>query len=97
MVYFQIPPSIDHLGPMGESVISTAITYSVLEGYYPPDTKSVQHERINLDYLEEPIEGFKIAMCPDLYENQEIDNAVQESLYKCNKYFERPWRRSNRN
>ena len=38
---FPNSPSIDHLGPMGESVISTAITYSVLEGYNPLDTRSI--------------------------------------------------------
>ncbi len=76
---FPNSPSIDHLGPMGESVISTAITYSVLEGYNPLDTRSIQHERTDLKHLDEPIKGFKIAMCPDLYENQEIDRAVQES------------------
>ena len=76
---FPNSPSIDHLGPMGESVISTAITYSILEGYNPLDARSIQHERTDLKHLDEPIKGFKIAMCPDLYENQEIDRAVQES------------------
>ena len=76
---FPNSPSIDHLGPMGESVISTAITYRVLEGYNSLDTRSIQHERTNLNHLDEPIKGFKIAMCPDLYENQEIDRVVQES------------------
>ncbi len=73
---FPNSPSIDHMGPMCESVLSTALTYKVLEGYDPLDTKSVQCNPINLDNLEKSISGFKIAVCPDLYENQEIDSDV---------------------
>ena len=64
---------------MCESVYSTALAYSALEGYDQNDMKSVQHRKIDLSQLESDIKGLKIAICPDIYQNQELDGEVEGS------------------
>lgn len=76
---FPNSPSIDHVGPMCESVYSTALTYNALECYDPNDVRSIKHNKIDLSQLEDSIKGFKIAICPDIYQNQELDNEVEKS------------------
>ena len=76
---FPNSPSIDHVGPMCESVYSTALAYSALEGYDQNDMKSVEHKKIDLSQLESDIKGLKIAICPDIYQNQELDDEVEGS------------------
>ena len=74
---FPTSPRIDHVGPMCESVYSTALAYSTLAGYDQNDMKSVEHKKIDLSQLENDIKGLKIAICPDIYQNQELDGEVE--------------------
>ena len=74
---FPNTPSIDHVGPMCQSVMSAAIAYEALQGFDPADPKSRRHEKFNHVSITKNINNFRIALCPELYENQELDKSVQ--------------------
>ena len=83
---FPNTPSIDHVGPMCQSVMSAAIAYEALQGFDPADPKSRRHEKFNHVSITKNINNFRIALCPELYENQELDKSVQiyfdNTIYK---------------
>tara|TARA_B110000438_G_C15807846_1_gene648255 strand:- start:189 stop:1646 length:1458 start_codon:yes stop_codon:yes gene_type:complete len=77
---FPNSPSIDHVGPMGESVFSTAMAFKTLKDYDKTDPRSIINNYFNSDNMLDNIDGFRVALCPELYENQELDNEIEKSF-----------------
>ena len=75
--------TLDHLGPMTRTARDAALVLQSLAGYDPRDPAS-RDEPIP-DYAadwERGIRGFRLVLCPDLYLNAEIDDAVECAFAK---------------
>jgi aspartyl-tRNA(Asn)/glutamyl-tRNA(Gln) amidotransferase subunit A len=70
--------SYDHVGPLVRTVRDAAILLQAIVGYDPHDPYS--HDVPVPDFsarLDEGVKGMRVALCPDLYENSEVDVEVQ--------------------
>ena len=70
--------SYDHVGPLVRSVRDAAMVLQVIADYDPRDPYSRNVPVPNFSaQLEEGVRGMRLALCPDLCENTEVDAEVQ--------------------
>jgi aspartyl-tRNA(Asn)/glutamyl-tRNA(Gln) amidotransferase subunit A len=70
--------SYDHVGPLVRSVQDAAIVLQAIAGYDPRDPYSRDVPVPDFSArLEEGVRGMRLALCPDLCENTEVDAEVQ--------------------
>jgi aspartyl-tRNA(Asn)/glutamyl-tRNA(Gln) amidotransferase subunit A len=70
--------SYDHVGPLVRTVRDAAIVLQAIAGYDARDPYS--QDELVPDFsarLDDGVDGLRLALCPDLYENIEVDAQVQ--------------------
>jgi aspartyl-tRNA(Asn)/glutamyl-tRNA(Gln) amidotransferase subunit A len=70
--------SYDHVGPLVRTVRDAAMVLQVIAGYDPRDPYSRDVPVSDFSArLDEGINGMRLALCPDLYENTEVDAEIE--------------------
>ncbi len=70
--------SYDHVGPLVRTVRDAAMVLQAIAGYDPRDPYSCDVPVPNFSaQLEEGVKGMRLALCPDLYENTEVDAEIE--------------------
>ncbi len=70
--------SYDHVGPLVRTVRDAAMVLQAIAGYDPHDPYSRDVAVPDFSArLDEGVNGLRLALCPDLYENTEVDAEVQ--------------------
>ncbi len=81
---FPNTPSLDHIGPMTQKVFDAAVMLNIISGYDQKDSYS-QNKKV-CDFtkdIEKSIKGDKILLCPDIYNNCEIDDEIYKAFNEC--------------
>lgn len=81
---FPNTPSIDHVGPMAQSVFDAAVMLNIISGYDKEDPYS-QDKSVGdfTENIQKSIKGDKILLCPDIYNNSEVDDEIQNAFEEC--------------
>ncbi|MEK6709115.1 MAG: amidase [Nitrospinota bacterium] len=70
--------SYDHVGPLARTARDTALVLQAIAGYDPRDPYSREAPVPDFSAgLEEGVKGLRLALCPDLCENTEVDAEIQ--------------------
>jgi aspartyl-tRNA(Asn)/glutamyl-tRNA(Gln) amidotransferase subunit A len=70
--------SYDHVGPLVRTVRDAAMVLQAIAGYDPRDPYSRDVPVPDFSArLEDGVKGMRLALCPDLYENIEVDAEIQ--------------------
>ncbi|MBI3128569.1 MAG: amidase [Candidatus Tectomicrobia bacterium] len=70
--------SYDHVGPLARTVRDAALVLQAIAGYDPADpySRDVPVPDFSAD-LDKGVKGMRLALCPDLCENAEVDAEIQ--------------------
>jgi aspartyl-tRNA(Asn)/glutamyl-tRNA(Gln) amidotransferase subunit A len=81
---FPNTPSLDHIGPMAQTVFDAAIMLNVISGYDQKDPYSQDRQVCDFTKdIEKSIKGDKILLCPDIYNNCEVDDEIYRAFNEC--------------
>lgn len=81
--------SLDQIGPITKTVEDAALVASIISGHDPLDSTSVNREVDFLGSIEEPIEGFKVAVPREALETDGLDDDVRDSFEYALKLLEK--------
>ena len=80
--------SFDHVGPMARSARDTALMLQEMAGYDETDPYSRDVPvPVFSGYLGNNVRGTRIALCPDFYDNAEVDREVMQAFDGAVKVF----------
>jgi aspartyl-tRNA(Asn)/glutamyl-tRNA(Gln) amidotransferase subunit A len=70
--------SYDHVGPLVRTVRDAALVLQAIAGYDRSDPYSYDEPVPDFSaVLDDGVKGLRVALCPDLYENTEVDAEIQ--------------------